>query len=179
MQRSGGRSRDHVVLEDDGKNPSSGHIGTRIEWVRLKGPMYNIFYIVVYIQVVVVHKGRTVAPQAEDTIVQFTQLLQTVKLKQSECVILGGDFNCQLQRFVSGCTGKWCMTQHENKGHGNKILNMMRTHDLCAIDTFFKPKRENKKTTDTVTAMRHTCQKTASADQQNSTTCVYPIDGSQ
>ena len=113
-----------------------GHVGTRIAWVRLKGPVCNIFYIVVYVP----HKGRTVAPQAEDTIAQLTQLLQTVK--KSECVIIGGDLNCQLQRSVPGCTGKWCMTRHENKGHGNKILDMMRAHDVCAIGTYFKPKRK-------------------------------------
>ena len=34
------------------------------------------------------------------------------------------------------------MTQHANKGHGDKLLDMMRSHDLCAIDTYFKPKRK-------------------------------------
>ena len=114
----------------------SGHIGTRIAWVRLKGPVCNIFFIVSYIP----HKGRTVTPQAGDTIEQLAKLLQTVR--KSECVILTGDFNCQLQRNVQGCTGKWCMTQHENKGHGNKVLDLMRTYDICAIDTYFKPKRK-------------------------------------
>ena len=28
------------------------------------------------------------------------------------------------------------MTKHENTGHDNKILNMMRLHDLCTIDTY-------------------------------------------
>ena len=94
---------------------SSGHVGTRIAWVRLKGPVCNLLYIVVYIP----HKGRTVTPQAEDTIAELTQLLRTVK--KSECVIVGGDFNCQLQRSIQGCTGKWSMTKYANKGHGNKI----------------------------------------------------------
>ena len=114
----------------------SGHVGTRIAWVRLKGPVCNIFYIVSYVP----HKGRTIAPKAEDTIAQLSDLLQTVK--KSECVILAGDFNCQLQRSVPGCTGKWCMTKYENKGHGSKILDLMRAHDLCAIDSYFKPKRK-------------------------------------
>ena len=118
------------------KTLDSGHVGTRIAWARIKGPICNIFYIVVYIP----HKGRTVAPKAEDTIAQLEKLLQTVR--KSECVIIGGDFNCQLQRSVQGCTGKWCMTKYENKGHGNKILDMMRAHDLCAVGTFFKPKRK-------------------------------------
>ena len=115
---------------------SSGHVGSRIAWVRSKGPVCNLIYIVTYIP----HKGRTEAPKAEDTIAQLAQFLSTVKT--SECVIIGGDLNCQLQRNVQGCTGKWCMTKYENKGHGNKILDVMRTHDLCAIDTYFKPKRK-------------------------------------
>ena len=57
-------------------------------------------------------------------------------------MIIGGDFNCQLQRSVPGCTGKWCMTKHENKGHGGKVLDLLRTYDLCVIDTYFKPKRK-------------------------------------
>ena len=36
---------------------SEGHVGTRIAWVRIKGPVCNIFFIVVYIP----HKGATTA----------------------------------------------------------------------------------------------------------------------
>ena len=77
-----------------GKILDSGHVGTKIAWVRLKDPVCNIFYIVAYIP----HKGRTTSPKAEDTIEQLAKLLQ--KARKSECVILGGDFNCQLQRHV-------------------------------------------------------------------------------
>ena len=52
-----------------------GHVGTRIAWVKIKGPVCNIFYIVVYIP----HKGRTVTPQAQDTIGQLRKLLQTIR----------------------------------------------------------------------------------------------------
>ena len=76
-----------------------GHVGTRIAWVRLKGPVCNIFFIVVYVP----HKGRTSAPYAEDTILQLKKLLRTVR--KSECVILTGDFNCQLRRNVAGAQG--------------------------------------------------------------------------
>ena len=119
-----------------GKILDKGHVGTRIAWVRIKGPVCNLFYIVVYVP----HKGRAIKPRAEDTIRQLENLLQ--KVKKSDCVIMAGDFNCQLQRSVQGCTGKWCMTRHENKGHGNKILDLMRLHDLCAAGTYFKPKRK-------------------------------------
>ena len=44
-----------------------GHVGTRIAWVRLSGPVCNIFYVVVYIP----HKGRTQKPVAQDTITQL------------------------------------------------------------------------------------------------------------
>ena len=59
-------------------------------------------------------------------------------------MIIDGDLNCHLQRniCIQGYTGKWCMTQHANKGHGGKILDMMRSHDLCVIDTYFNPKRK-------------------------------------
>ena len=138
----------------------SGHVGTRISWVRIKGPVCNIFYIVTYIP----HKGRKAQPKAEDTINQLAQLLQTVK--KSDCVILAGDFNCQLQRSVPGCTGTWCMTKYENNGHGNKILDLMRLHDLCAIGTYFKPKM--KKWSGRYRHCNATfCQKTPNADLQD------------
>ena len=42
----------------------SGHVGTRIAWVRLTGPVCNIFYVVVYIP----HKFMTTTPFSRDTI---------------------------------------------------------------------------------------------------------------
>ena len=113
-----------------------GHVGTHIAWVRISGPVCNIFYIVVYIP----HKGRTNKPYAKDTISQIKKLLTTVK--KSDCVILAGDFNCQLQCNVQGCTGKWSMTERDDGGHGSEMLNLMREFDLFAVDTLFKPKRK-------------------------------------
>ena len=115
---------------------SKGHVGTRIAWVRLEGPICNLFVIVVYIP----HKGRSVAPTAKDTIEQIDNLLRTVP--KQDCVILGGDLNCQLQRNVQGCTGKWCMTQKADNGHGEVVLDLMRAHDLFAAGTAFKPKKK-------------------------------------
>ena len=113
-----------------------GHVGTRIAWVRIKGPVCNIFYIVVYIP----HKGRTSAPYAEDTILQLRKLLRTVR--KSECVILAGDFNCQLQRNVPGCTGQWSMTKRPDEGHGELMLDLLRENDLFAVGTLFRPKKK-------------------------------------
>ena len=52
-----------------------------------------------------------------------------------------GDLNCELQRNVPGCTGKWFMNKHPDNGHGSRILSLMRSHDLFATDSMFKPKR--------------------------------------
>ena len=115
---------------------SKGHVGTRIAWVRLKGPICNIFVVVTYVS----HKGRTAKPTATDTIEALDKLLKTVP--KQDCIIMGGDLNCQLQRNVPGCTGRWSMTQKDDNGHGEKILDLMRAHDLFAAGTMFKPTRK-------------------------------------
>ena len=110
---------------------SKGHVGTRIAWVRLKGwwsPSY------------VPHKGRTATPTVTDTIEALGKLLTTVP--KQDCIIMGGDLNCQLQRNVPGCTGRWSMTQKDDNGHGENILDLMRAHDLFAAGTMFKPARK-------------------------------------
>ena len=54
-------------------------------------------------------------------------------------------FNCQLKRNVPGLTGKWAMTkQHEIQGHDKELLDLMRTYELFAVDTKFKPKANAK-----------------------------------
>ena len=51
----------------------SGHVGTRIVWVRIKGPICPIFFVAVYIP----HKYRT-APTATETLAQLDALIKTV-----------------------------------------------------------------------------------------------------
>ena len=114
---------------------SSGWVGTRIVWVRIEGPVCNLFVVVVYIP----HKGRT-NPSAQDTMKQIRELLSTVS--KHDCIILMGDFNCQLRRNVVGCTGKWCMTTRPDNGHGEEMIDLMRSYDICAADTMFKPARK-------------------------------------
>ena len=98
--------------------------------------MCNIFVVVVYIP----HRGRKRAPFASDTIAKVRKLLSTVK--KTDCIIWMGDMNCELQRNVQGCTGKWCMTTRKDEGHGEEVLNLMRSFDLFAVDTLFKPARK-------------------------------------
>ena len=115
----------------------AGHVGTRIAWVRLRGPICPIFFIVVYVP----HKYRTKAPQAADTLAQLDALIKTVP--KNDCLVVCGDFNCQLKRNVPGLTGKWSMTQkHETKGHDQSLLDLMRKYELFAVDTKFKPKKK-------------------------------------
>ena len=114
---------------------SWGRIGSRIVWGRLEGPICNLFVVVTYIP----HKGRT-NPSAQDTIKQLRELLSTIR--SHDCIILMGDFNCQLRRNVSGVTGQWCMTKKPDNGHGEAMLELLRSYDLCAADTFFKPARK-------------------------------------
>ena len=113
----------------------SGHVGTRIAWVRLRGPVCPIFFIVVYVP----HKYRNKAPQAQDTLAQLDALLKTIP--KNDCVVVCEDFNCQLKRNIQGLTGQWSMTQsHEKQGHDQNLLDLMRTYELSAADTYFKPK---------------------------------------
>ena len=109
-------------------------VGTRIAWVRLRGPVCPIFFVVSYIP----HKYRN-TPQTTDTLTQLHELLKTVP--KNDCLIVCDDFNCQLKRNVPGCTGQWSMTKrHEQQGHDQEVLDLMRTQDLFAVETRFKPK---------------------------------------
>ena len=114
----------------------SGCVGARIVWVRLAWPVCNLFIIVVYIP----HRGRTKAPFAADTLEQVKELMKTIN--KADCVVWMGDLNCELQRNVEGCTGKWSMTKRKDNGHGEEVLALMRQFDLFAVDTLFKPERK-------------------------------------
>ena len=111
----------------------SGHVGSRIAWVRFAGPVCNVFFVTVYIP----HKYRTM-PCAQDTIAQLDALLTTVN--NNDFIIVAGDLNCQMRRNVDRRTGKWSMTsRNENIGHDTEVLDLIRQYDLFAIGTKFKP----------------------------------------
>ena len=102
--------------------------------MRLRGPICPIFFIVVYVP----HKYRA-TPQAGYTLAELEALLKTVL--KNDCVVVCDDFNCQLKRNVEGLTGKWIMTQKfENVGHDKALLDLMRSQELFAVDTKFKPR---------------------------------------
>ena len=81
----------------------------------LKGSICNIFVVVTYVS----HNGRTTKPTATDTIEALVKLLTTVS--KQDCIIMGGDLNCQLQRNVPGRTDRWNMTQKDDNGHEEKF----------------------------------------------------------
>ena len=86
---------------------------------------------------------RKTAPFAEDIIQQINDLLSKCKeLKPNDCVVLMGDFNCELQRNVAGCTGRWVMNKRADKGHSSQVMSLLRDHDLFAVDSLFKPKKK-------------------------------------
>ena len=118
---------------------AKGSVGSRIVWVRIDGPVCPLFVVCVYVP----HKYRTSTPVAQDVIQQIDNLLTNCKnIKPNDCIVLLGDFNCELQRNVQGCTGRWFMNRRPDDGHSAQVMNLMRQHDLYAVDSLFKPKRK-------------------------------------
>ena len=74
--------------------------GNRVCWVRLEGPICNMFIIAVYMP----HRGR-VSPSQDDTLRDLQRVLK--KVPKGDCVCVIGDFNEQLQSCVDDLTGKW------------------------------------------------------------------------
>ena len=118
---------------------AKGAVGSRIVWVRLDGPVCPLFVVCAYVP----HKFKKTAPVAQGVINQIDELLTNCKhLKSTDCVILLGDFNCELQRNVKGCTGRWLMNKRPDDGHSEQVMDLIRSHDLFAIDSLFRPKRK-------------------------------------
>lgn len=118
---------------------SKDFVGSRIAWVRLQGPTCFIFFVVVYIP----HKYRNKPPYAQDTLIELDTLLRSEYVSKHDCVVVSGDLNCQLRRNVQGCTGRWAMTnKNEKTGHDKETLSLMRSFDLFAVDTRFMPERK-------------------------------------
>ena len=111
---------------------SHGSPGERICWVRLKGPTVNLFIVAVYMP----HRAR-VQPAQHNTMIELTKLLK--EAPSNDCIVLLGDFNEQLQANVKGYTGKW--GSGEASKNAESVLDLMRMFNLCAANTFFKPKR--------------------------------------
>ena len=133
---------------------TQGAVGSRIVWVRLKGSICSLFVVCAYIP----HKYKTTKPCASDVLNDLKNLLTNCKkLKPTDCIIILSDFNCELQRNVSGCTGRWLMNRRPDDGHSNEVLDLLRSFDLFAVDSLFRPK---KKCVTTLNTRKRICNAT-------------------
>ena len=111
---------------------SFGTEGERIWWVRIKGPVCNLFIIAVYLP----HRGR-VEPAQEHTLNDLQKLLSNVPTR--DCICMLGDFNEQLAANVDGVTGEW--TGGPPSRNADKITELLRIYNLTAINTTYRPKK--------------------------------------
>ena len=112
---------------------SFGSEGERVCYDRLEGPACNLFAIGTYVP----HRGR-VAPAQSDTLKDLENVLAIVP--QGDCICIMGDLNEQLEGGVKDRTGKW--TAGPKSPNSDKIIEMMRLHELTAANTLFEPKRK-------------------------------------
>ena len=118
---------------------NSGHKGSRLAWVRLRGQFANILIISAYIP----HKYRKQAPFQEDTLAELEVLIAEKSVK-GDCVVVMGDMNAKLARGMAGLTGKYCMhSEADNGGESlrlTKIMSIMQSRYLSAASTYFCPR---------------------------------------
>ena len=114
---------------------SFGSEGERVCWVRLKGPVCNLFTIAVYLP----HRGR-VQPNQDDTLRDLEAVLSR-EVAPGDCVCIMGDLNEQLEGGVKSRTGKWVAGEKSSKA--DKIMQLLQLHELTAINTTFQPKRKS------------------------------------
>lgn len=137
--RGPGRWRDNYALaENENKNTRQrlrwyeNCLG-EVTWPHLSNLLYRHIYRT---NIEKNHRSRK-----QDVVAQLEELLRAVP--HGDCIVLCGDFNCQLRRNVPGCTDKWVMTKHngnEDKDHDQQILTLLRRFDLFdVVDTRFKP----------------------------------------
>ena len=111
-----------------------GSEGERVCYVRLKGPVCNLFVIAVYLP----HRGR-VQPNQDDTLRDLETVL--AKVPKRDCVCIMGDLNEQLEGGVQDRTGKW--VAGPKTPNADKIMQLLQLHELTAMNTTFQPKRKS------------------------------------
>ena len=110
----------------------------RLCWVRLRGPSYNVYVICVYMP----HRAR-VKPCQNDVLRQLHAALR--KVPKGDCVIVMGDFNEELPKNVANHTGTHTCSLDGSRNSG-KMVGLMRTHDLFAVNTKFRKRRKSPAT---------------------------------
>ena len=109
-----------------------GSTSERVCYVRLAGPVCNLFIVATYMP----HRGR-VSPDQDDTIKDIHEALQ--KAPTQDCIILLGDLNEQLGVNIKNRTGRWA--GGESSKNADKIIEVMHMYDLYAVNTHFEPKK--------------------------------------
>ena len=118
---------------------TSGSIGSRIVYCRIRGIRTNIFVIGVYIP----QKSRK-NPDQNDIYNQLDSLL--LNIKQGDCIILMGDFNSRLARDIDNHVGRWSIHKYSDSG-GERLLSIMNTISLRCMSTYFQPSRNHNNAT--------------------------------
>jgi exonuclease III len=117
---------------------ASGHVGCRLVWCRIKGPLHNILFVNAYIP----YKGH-VHPQQSETLEDLRSLLRQLLVHfPQDCITLVGDFNSRLPRSIKDLTGRFAMHPRSDCG-GSILLDIMREFSLVASSTFFSPRRSS------------------------------------
>ena len=93
-----------------------GSEGERVCYVRLEGPVCNLFIVATYMS----HRVR-VSPGQDDTINDIHAALKHAMTK--DCIIMLGDFNEQLAANLEGHTGKW--TGGPPSKNSKKLVDLM------------------------------------------------------
>ena len=71
------------------KHFDSGYVGAKLVGVSL---VCNIFFVASYY----IHHKYRVAPKESDTLEELDTLIRDTYVRENDCVIIAGDFNCQL-----------------------------------------------------------------------------------
>ena len=111
---------------------SFGSTGERVCFVRLEGPVCNLFIVATYLP----HRGR-VNPNQDDTIADLHEALK--KALPNDCIVLLGDLNEQLGPNIQNRTGKWSGGQSSK--NADKILYLMST--VCSRDALRTKERRD------------------------------------
>ena len=112
-------------------------LDTRGCWVRIRGPVCNLLIIEVYLPP---EHSRT---SCIELLRDLRELLEVCS--EHDCVILLGDFNVHLPRNYGKVTGQFSAERQAVRGQislkQRDILRLLALHGLCAINTFFRPKK--------------------------------------
>ena len=114
---------------------TSGSIGSRIVYCRLRGLTCNLFVIGVDIP----QKKRS-NPDQNATYDELEKLLFNINTR--DCIILMGDFNSRLARNVEGSVGRSNIHTRSDNG-GDRLLSIMNKIDLRCVTTYFQPRRNH------------------------------------